>query len=519
MVPQGGKDSYIRTSVKAHTLLTNLSYVILAQGVSLLLSVMMSLVVPKALGVSEFGYWQLFLLYAGFVGFFHFGLNDGIYLRFGGTSYSELDHRSLGSQFWLAIAGQSLIALGVLFYALLWVDDPARRFVLMSTAVFLVLNNANNYLCFIFQLSNRAKVYSLSIVANKIFFLICVILLLLLRERSFIPFVVWYLFAQLLGLGYVVVMARKIVFTQLISITKALLQIWINIKVGINLMVSNVADLLVLSVGRFAIDSGWGIATFGRVSFALSLTSFFILFISQVSVVFFPALRLTDSENQKRYFRTGREVLGVLLVGILLAYFPMRVLLVEWLPQYRTSLIYLVILLPLCTYDGKMQLLCATYLKVLRRERTLLLINVGTCALSVILTILSTRVFHSVYAVLFSMTFVIAARSIVSEILLSRMFGVTFWKSIIGETVMVGVFLTATVAVDTRTGFFVYLSALLVYLFLKRATIKHFVVRPGPAKVVHQPKRADVFASEEQPLSTLDPEQSFAQPVARRGID
>ena len=43
-----------------------------AQGVSLLASVAMSLIVPKVLGVTTYGYWQLFVFYTSYSGLFRF---------------------------------------------------------------------------------------------------------------------------------------------------------------------------------------------------------------------------------------------------------------------------------------------------------------------------------------------------------------------------------------------------------------------------------------------------------------
>ena len=41
-----------------------------AQGISMLISAMTSIFVPKIMGVEDFGYWQLFMFYASYVGFF-----------------------------------------------------------------------------------------------------------------------------------------------------------------------------------------------------------------------------------------------------------------------------------------------------------------------------------------------------------------------------------------------------------------------------------------------------------------
>lgn len=43
--------------------------------------------------MEEYGYCQLHLFYSSYVGFLHFGWNDGIYLRYGGKNYIELDKK------------------------------------------------------------------------------------------------------------------------------------------------------------------------------------------------------------------------------------------------------------------------------------------------------------------------------------------------------------------------------------------------------------------------------------------
>lgn len=40
-----------------------------AQGVSMCLSILQKLLVPKMLGVEQYGYWQLYIFYISYVGF------------------------------------------------------------------------------------------------------------------------------------------------------------------------------------------------------------------------------------------------------------------------------------------------------------------------------------------------------------------------------------------------------------------------------------------------------------------
>ena len=84
-------------------ILRNIIYAFAAQGISLLLSILTSLILPKFFDKANYGYWSLFLFYTGYTGFFHFGLNDGVYLKIGGTEYEDMDKKLLGGQFWFCL--------------------------------------------------------------------------------------------------------------------------------------------------------------------------------------------------------------------------------------------------------------------------------------------------------------------------------------------------------------------------------------------------------------------------------
>ena len=75
--------------------LSNLKFAFTAQLVSLTLSILLSLVAPKILGVEMYSFWQLFIFYTTYVNIFHFGISDGLYLRLGGKKYKSLNYRSV----------------------------------------------------------------------------------------------------------------------------------------------------------------------------------------------------------------------------------------------------------------------------------------------------------------------------------------------------------------------------------------------------------------------------------------
>ena len=58
-----------------------------AQAVALGVGLIKSLVLPVAMSVEGFAYWQVYVLYSGFVGVCAFGYTDGVYLLDGGCEY------------------------------------------------------------------------------------------------------------------------------------------------------------------------------------------------------------------------------------------------------------------------------------------------------------------------------------------------------------------------------------------------------------------------------------------------
>ena len=80
--------------INAKKLIFNMRSAVFAQALAFSVSAVMSLLVPKMLGVEEYAYWQLFLLYGAYVPLFHLGLNDGVYLINGGKTFTEMNRRS-----------------------------------------------------------------------------------------------------------------------------------------------------------------------------------------------------------------------------------------------------------------------------------------------------------------------------------------------------------------------------------------------------------------------------------------
>lgn len=431
----------------------------------------MSLIVPKLLGVEQFSYWQLFIFYSGYVGFFHLGLPDGIYLRYGGTELDKMDKALLGSQLRIMMAFHIIVgAVGIIalsFFSIEW----DRKYVWILTAIYMVVSNAFWFLGYVFQAANQTKKYSLATIISKAFFTVCILALMFLRPEGFQIYVLLYVVSQALALAYCAYNGKDFVFSKQIPIKRTFSEMYTNMKIGINLTFSNLASSFILGVGRAMIDATQGISSFGIVSLAISLMNFFLQFISQISMVMFPMLRQFEQEKMKKFFVVLRSGISYLLCAILIIYVPVKYVLAMWLPQYELSLEYLSILLPLCIFDGKMQLLYNTYLKVLRKERTLLVINIISLCISTVLCSVGAYLLNNMTAVIIGMVAAIAIRSLITNVYLSRIMNLPNEVNVLWECVLSLVFITTNQIFPMHIAFLVYLIIFLVYCWFTRKTI------------------------------------------------
>lgn len=188
-----------------------------------------------------------------------------------------------------------------------------------------------------------------------------------------------------ISLLYAMYCCRDIVFRKISDFSFSFKETYENISVGIKLMFANIASMLIIGIVRFGIERTWDVATFGKVSLTFSISNMMMLFINAIGIIMFPILKRTTKEKLLSIYVTMRDFLMIILLGILIVYYPFKVILSAWLPQYAESLTYMALMFPICVFEGKMALLINTYLKTMRKEKLMLKINLIAVVLSVIL--------------------------------------------------------------------------------------------------------------------------------------
>lgn len=440
----------------------NLIFATLSQGVGLLSSILMSLIVPKVLGVEDYAYWQLFLLYTSFSGLTLLGVNDGFYLRLGGERYGNLDYGRLKAE--LAIVMVAQLTIGVVCNTVLQTVevDSNRRLVFLFVVANGLIANLTVCIRYLFQTTNLTQISSIADLLSKSSFLICALSVLLSGSSTAWPFIALYTLCQLLTFGYILICAREIVFSRS-KWTHAVSDCLNDVSSGIKITISYYADSLVVGITRMMVDWHLGLASFGKVSFAFSLTNFVLGFIGQVSMVLFPVLKRLDGVEQRRKYMQIRSALHVVLPLVYLFYVPVQVILGWWLPQYEKSLLYLALTMPLCVYSCKANFLFDTFLKMSRHEGALGVVNVFTMCLNAALSAVAVFGFASVEWAAVGIVASVVVRDFIFERYEAKEQGVEYLGSCLSELALSAGFMGASWVLGFWS-WFVVVGMFVIYL-------------------------------------------------------
>lgn len=458
-------------TIKYRNFIKNISYSMISNLIAFAIAVVGILILPKFLGVENYGYFQLYNFYVSYVGFLHFGWADGVYLRYGGEYYENLNRPRFSGQFWGLFVFEIIICSIVFSNAILLSSSSSKAWVIGFTGIAAILILPRTLLQFILQCTNRIRDYAITIVVERAVYLIMILSFILAGVDSFIVMIVADIIGKVCALLLAIWYCHDIIRVRPEYIKYIVREAKLNIFVGIKLMISNICGLLFIGVVRYAIEYNWGVAIFGKVSLSLSVSNFLMVLINAVSLVMFPLLRRTDPNQYSRIYDIIRSGIMVTLLGLMITYYPIKTILSLWLPQYADSLVYMAILFPLCVFESKNSLLITTYLKTLRKEAWLLLVNSITMGLSLFLTWLTVFVMDNLDLTVLLILMLVAFRCVFAEIMVSRVLEIKVLFDIILEIIMVTSFVVCSWFVCGARGLIIYSLFFVAYALIKRQKV------------------------------------------------
>lgn len=456
---------------KADTLRKKLSYSLGANLISLLISIFTSIAIPGFLAndIVGYGYYQIFIFYVGYIGFLHFGLCDGIMLRVAGKNYQDLDINVYSGVFYILLAVEATIGFFIAVVSLVILSDKNTIFICCMIAVNIIVIIPKYMLSYLLQATSRVKEHAILTVGGRIYFGIAVALVILLGFRKFEYFIFVQTSSEIVSLILACWFCRNILLSKMAPIAPIIQECRTNISIGCQLLVSNLAALLITGIGRLGIQWKYDAYIYGETSFTFMTVNLMMSFISATEAVLYPDFKRKPIDEIKKIYSAIENKLMLTIFGGLVLFYPAKEIIKWMLPQYANAIQYTVYLIPMCIFSSKMSLLVQNYMKIFCMEKQIMIVNIITVIITASLTACSLLLSDSLIWIMISISIAVVLRCCIAEYLLKKNHCFEPYNCIYDIGVAIA-FITCTTIIDNCLSTIVYSVIYLGYIVLRRKT-------------------------------------------------
>ncbi|SRR5216684_906840 len=352
--------------------------------------------IPRLATVEEYGYWRLFLLYAGYVGFLHFGFADGALLRWAGRTLDAIHHEVGPSWKYLVLQHLAVILPVCTILGVVPRIPTHIRILWMGVLLFGLIMNSAALLQFSLQAARVFRPVAIAAAVPPGAFVVLAFCWSLKRTPTANELMALYGFAWLVVLIYLWARVRPrhgISSNSAWTLGKTLT------AVGWPVLLANTGYALVQSADRLVVSSALPITEFAQYSLAASAMFVPITAIAAVYRVFFSHVAAVGHEGRAKVYAHASKFL-LLAWSLLLPYFfVLEAFVRRFLPKYLAALPVAGILLLGVIFLAGIQVLHMSFAYLYGRQREFLFLTLGAIAVSVSVALVTAIWLRSLIAV------------------------------------------------------------------------------------------------------------------------
>lgn len=378
--------------------LRDLLTVFWGNGISLICSIIVTLLIPNFISINQFGYFKMFTLYISYSGLFHLGFIDGILLRYAGFNYNKLDKMMFrgNSRFFIWF---QLLLIGIcVLFEVLFIQEKFR----MVIAFFLVdtiFLNITNYFQFISQATQR---FQLLTIRNVIQSLLRIFMILFLFYMSHVAgpinvnllIILWILVDFTLMCWYVL-SYRELILGPAISLKDNFGNIINYFRVGLPLTISYQLFVIISNLDNQFVAALYGTKVYGSYAFAYSMMSLINVVMTSISIVLLPNLKKKTPNQLMKNFYCYMSVITIISFSGIAAFYLFSLIIEKILPAYSRSLVYLKVIFSGMAFSSCINVIMFTYYQVLNKINLYFKIGSLVLLFSFIVNLIVVKIFNT----------------------------------------------------------------------------------------------------------------------------
>lgn len=460
-------------NLQQHTKITkNVLMVAISNVFTILAGVLIGFVIPKIMGVNDYGYYKIFTLYLTYVGLFHFGFIDGIYLLYAGKNYANLDKEKFRMFTKFLFIFQTILLVLITGTSLFFVQSY-YGFIFVFIGLSLFINNITTYYQFVSQITYRFKELAIINILKSLFTIISIIILFLLYKFTNIGnigyqlYIYIYTFINLVLLLWYIYTYRDITFGKSFSFKENKQLILSIFKFGIPLLLSNLIGTLILTVDRQFVSLLFDTDTYSIYAFAYSMLNLVTTAIAAISTVLYPSLKTMPEADLEKNYSKLNGIIIIIVAICLLAHFPLC-LIVDWfLQDYSSSLPIFQVIFPSLIFNTAITVVISNYYKSLNLINLYFVKSLIALVLAVIANFIAYLCFKTPTAISVASVIVSIIWYFMMEITLIKRWKISFKRNFsFAILVSAAFYLTTYFISNIYISGVVYLIALIVLILI-----------------------------------------------------
>lgn len=351
--------------------ISNIIRVMLGNFTTIVSGVVVGFLLPKALSLSDYGFYKTYTLYITYMGLFSLGIIDGIVLKYGSKDYEDLNKSRFRAYYKYFSTLMAIVSAAIIIFALLFAKGD-MQFILIMVGIDMVAGNMTNYFRQISQITQRFHEYSKRTIIQSIAKIIITFSVTILCYAGYS--VSYRLFLSLIVLMDVLLTVWYIsTYKELvIGISEPLsdMRPYIAnlIKTGFPLLFANLTIQIIMALDRQFVSLLFSKEDYAIYAFAYNMLSLVTVAISAISTVLYPTLKRTNNQNLKERYGLLISIILMLVFGTLASFFPLCWILEWFLPKYIPSIEIFRIIFPGLAISSAISIIMHNYYKVMNNS-------------------------------------------------------------------------------------------------------------------------------------------------------
>ena len=363
-----------------------------ANFMQIISNLVVGFLVPAILSIEGYANLKTYTLYVSYIGLFHFGFIDGLFIKYGGKKYNDINKNILKGEHLFLVIMEFIIAIILFVISLL-----LKNITLFLFAISIIPIMLSNFHKYIYQAIGEFNKYSKIIYIYTIFYMILnIVLAVILRNQNYILYCLTTFTANLISI-FAVELNFIIKYRKVHAIINE--ETFNNIKTGFFILLGNLIIIGLFGIDKWFVKLFLTTEDFAYYSFAVSMLNIINTLVNAISITFYNYLFENNNTDKINKLKSYLIILGG---GASIAYFPLAFIVHTFIKKYIPSLDIIAITFATFPYMILINALYVNLYKVNKNEKHYCKVVVSILLISIIYNTMALLLFHNTTTIAFA---------------------------------------------------------------------------------------------------------------------